>query len=162
MPSCPIHGEFTIGAPCPGCAVLHKREAPTTDDPLAGATFPVVLGPGETVPDSKFCLDCGMPHGWPGKEGGRCPACVAKILARDRAGADPKGAAGALGVQVGGDHYKLFVIQPEEFITRNGIGFLEGCVIKRMCRHGSKNKREDLEKARHEIDLLIALIYPEP
>ena len=61
----------------------------------------------------------------------------------------------ATDVQVGGGHYKGFTIQPAEFITRNDIRFLEGCVIKRMCRWQSKNGLEDLRKAKHEIDLLI-------
>lgn len=65
----------------------------------------------------------------------------------------------ALSVQVGGAHYKDFVIQPVEFITRNKLGFLEGCVIKRICRFRAKNGREDLEKIKHEIDLLIELEY---
>ena len=62
----------------------------------------------------------------------------------------------ALNVQEGGDHYKNLKIQPVEFIEANGIPFLEGCVIKRMCRHGSKAKAEDLRKAIHEITLLLA------
>lgn len=65
----------------------------------------------------------------------------------------------ALDIQVGGSHYKSFVIQPVEFITANGLEFLEGCVIKRVCRHGAKNGREDLEKAIHELQLLIQLRY---
>ncbi len=70
-----------------------------------------------------------------------------------------KAAPSALDRQVGGGHYKDFEIQPAEFITRNNISFLEGCVIKRMCRHSAKAGREDLEKAKHEIDLLIELKY---
>jgi len=66
----------------------------------------------------------------------------------------------ALQRQVGGTHYKQFAIQPVEFITANKLGFLEGCIIKRICRHQSKNGIEDLLKAKHEIDLLIALEYP--
>ena len=60
--------------------------------------------------------------------------------------------------QVGGDHYKSLAIQPAEFVERNGLSFLEGCVIKRLCRwrRGGKG-REDLLKARHEIDLLLEL-----
>ena len=65
----------------------------------------------------------------------------------------------ALDTQVGGDHYKKHVIQPVEFITKNKLGFLEGCVIKRICRYEDKNGREDLEKIKHEIDLLIELKY---
>ena len=67
----------------------------------------------------------------------------------------------ALNVQEGGDHYKNLKIQPVEFIEANGIPFLEGCVIKRMCRHGSKAKAEDLRKAIHEIKLLLELRYGE-
>lgn len=65
----------------------------------------------------------------------------------------------ALSTQVGGSHYKSLPIQPAEFITKNHLGFLEGCVIKRLCRYnrpGGKG-REDLEKAIHEILLLLEL-----
>lgn len=63
----------------------------------------------------------------------------------------------ALDVQISGNHYKDMVIQPAEFITRNGIGFLEGCVIKRMCRWRKKDGLKDLRKAIHEIELLIEM-----
>ncbi len=65
----------------------------------------------------------------------------------------------ALDTQIGGDHYKKFKIQPVEFITQNELGFLEGCVIKRMCRYKDKNGKEDLEKAIHEIQILIEQKY---
>lgn len=65
----------------------------------------------------------------------------------------------ALSEQVGGDHYKDMAIQPVEFITKNGIGFIEGSIIKYICRHKSKNGKQDLLKARHFIDLLIQLEY---
>ena len=51
------------------------------------------------------------------------------------------------------------MIQPVEFITRNGIGFLPGCVIKRVCRYRSKAGVEDLRKAIHELELMIELEY---
>jgi len=58
-------------------------------------------------------------------------------------------------VQVGGEHYKNFAIQPAEFSTRNGLGFLEGCVVKRVCRYARGGKGvEDLDKAIHELELL--------
>ena len=63
----------------------------------------------------------------------------------------------ALGTQVGGSHYKDMKIQPVEFIHANGIGFLEGCIIKRICRWRSKDGVKDLEKIKHEVDLLIEL-----
>ncbi len=65
----------------------------------------------------------------------------------------------ALDTQIGGEHYKKYAIQPVEFITKNKLGFLEGCVIKRLCRYEDKNGLEDLKKAKHEIDLLIELKY---
>ena len=66
----------------------------------------------------------------------------------------------ALDRQVGGNHYKGFAIQPVKFITINGLSFLEGSVIKRLCRYDHPNGkgREDLEKAKHEIDLIIELV----
>ena len=52
-------------------------------------------------------------------------------------------------------HYD-FKIQPVEFIMRNGLGFCEGNVIKYISRWKLKNGRDDLLKARHYIDILIA------
>lgn len=65
----------------------------------------------------------------------------------------------AMDSQVGGDHYKSMPIQPVEFIHRNGIGFVAGNVIKYVCRYKGKNGRQDLEKARHYLDLLIEQEY---
>jgi len=67
----------------------------------------------------------------------------------------------ALSMQVGGDHYKKYVIQPAEFSERNGLGFLEGSVIKRMCRHKDKNGIEDIQKAMHELRLIASIVYEE-
>lgn len=66
---------------------------------------------------------------------------------------------GALAQQVGGNHYKNFKIQPVEFIEANRIPFLEGCIIKRACRHDSKNGAEDIRKIIHEARLLLKLRY---
>lgn len=63
----------------------------------------------------------------------------------------------ALATQVGGGHYKDMAIQPAEFIHKNGIEFLPGCVIKRMCRWRKKDGFQDLRKAIHEIELMIEL-----
>lgn len=61
--------------------------------------------------------------------------------------------------QVGGDHYKRLTIQPAEFIHANGIGFFEGNAISYICRHKFKNGSEDLQKAIHHLELLLALEY---
>lgn len=71
----------------------------------------------------------------------------------------------ALNVQTGGDHYKNMKIQPVEFITANNLGFIEGNIIKYICRHPLKGGAQDLRKARHFIDMLLELEYfqsPEP
>ena len=57
--------------------------------------------------------------------------------------------------QVGGSHYKNYKIQPVEFIIKNNIGFVEGNIIKYILRFKEKGGAEDLEKAKHYIELLI-------
>lgn len=66
----------------------------------------------------------------------------------------------ATDTQVGGNHYQL-PIQPIEYIHKNGLGFIEGNVIKYITRHRNKNGKQDLLKAKHYIDLLIQLEYGE-
>ena len=58
--------------------------------------------------------------------------------------------------QVGGDHYSKMTIQPIEFINANGLSYMQGNVIKYVCRYRDKNGIEDLEKAKHYIDMMIA------
>ena len=57
--------------------------------------------------------------------------------------------------QIGGSHYSDMAIQPIEFIHKNGLSFIQGNVIKYVCRYKSKGGIEDLNKAKHYIDLLI-------
>ena len=65
----------------------------------------------------------------------------------------------ALETQVGGDHYKKMAIQPVEFAHKNGLGYCEAAIVKYVCRYKHKNGRQDLEKAKHFIELLIELEY---
>ena len=67
----------------------------------------------------------------------------------------------ALDKQEGGSHYKEMPIQPVEFIVANNLGFLEGNVIKYICRHHSKNGKEDIKKAIHYCELLLETKYGE-
>jgi len=64
-----------------------------------------------------------------------------------------------LDMQVFGNHYKNMAIQPVEFIQKNNLPFIEGSIIKYVCRHKSKDGKQDLEKAKHFIELLIELEY---
>ena len=59
--------------------------------------------------------------------------------------------------QVGGDHYSKLAIQPVEYINANGLGYLAGNVVKYVTRYKDKNGLQDLEKAKHYINLLIEL-----
>ena len=59
--------------------------------------------------------------------------------------------------QVGGDHYSKLAIQPVTYINANGLSYLQGNVIKYVTRYKDKNGIEDLQKAKHYIDLLIEL-----
>jgi len=60
----------------------------------------------------------------------------------------------ALDKQIGGQHYKGFVIQPAEFCHKNKIPYLEATAIKYLCRWRDKGGLEDLDKAIHFIELL--------
>ena len=68
----------------------------------------------------------------------------------------------ALAEQIGGDHYRACAIQPVQYIEANGLQFLEGCVVKRVTRHDKPTGkgRQDIEKAIHELRLLLELRYP--
>ena len=60
--------------------------------------------------------------------------------------------------QVGGKHYKKFKIQPIEFIVANKLNFIQGCIIKYICRFESKNGVEDLDKIIHYCELQKELL----
>ena len=60
--------------------------------------------------------------------------------------------------QIGGSHYKFFPIQPYEFISKNGLTFFQGCVVKYVCRYIEKNGIQDLEKIIHYCELEIEKI----
>ena len=61
--------------------------------------------------------------------------------------------------QIGGSHYKNMKIQPAQFINANDLPFAEGNAIKYICRHRHKGEVQDLEKAKHYIDMIIDRDY---
>ena len=61
----------------------------------------------------------------------------------------------ALDTQVGGDHYKTMKIQPMEFSMLNNMDACQHTIIKYVSRFRVKNGVQDLEKAKHVIDMLI-------
>lgn len=64
-------------------------------------------------------------------------------------------------VQIGGNHYKQFKIQPMQFALENKLDAAQQNVIKYIMRHSFKNGKQDLEKAKHYIDLMIEFYYGE-
>ena len=64
----------------------------------------------------------------------------------------------AFDIQVGGSHYKHFVIQPTEFSYKNKLNNIQSNVVKYICRYNLKGTPlKDLNKAKHFIDLLVEL-----
>lgn len=61
----------------------------------------------------------------------------------------------ALDIQVGGDHYKSMKIQPMEYSMANGLDACQHTAIKYISRFRTKGGIEDLNKAKHCIDMLI-------
>ena len=53
------------------------------------------------------------------------------------------------------DHYRTD-IPPIDYIVANNMGFCEGNVIKYISRWEMKGGIEDLEKAKHYIEMLIS------
>ena len=60
--------------------------------------------------------------------------------------------------QVGGDHYKNCTSQPVVYIESNKHGFLMGNVVKYVTRYSVNSNVQDLEKAKHYIELQLQLL----
>ena len=71
----------------------------------------------------------------------------------------PQGSQSAFDAQVGGTHYKQYKIQPYDFFFKNDIPHHKAAIIRRILRydHPTGKGKEDLEKIRHEIDLIMEL-----
>ena len=61
----------------------------------------------------------------------------------------------ALNVQIGGDHYKGMAIQPMQYSLLNGMDAAHHTIIKYVSRFRDKGGIQDLEKAKHVLDILI-------
>lgn len=67
----------------------------------------------------------------------------------------PEITASALATQVGGSHYKDMAIQPMEYSMANKLDACQHTAIKYVTRFRQKGGIQDLEKAKHVIDMLI-------
>lgn len=61
--------------------------------------------------------------------------------------------------QVGGNHYKRMNIQPIEYIMKNGLDFVQGCIVKYISRYRYKNKDEDIKKIIQNCKFILELEY---
>ena len=59
--------------------------------------------------------------------------------------------------QVGGSHYKKYKIQPVEYAMANDLNYCQANAIKYITRYRDKGGIEDLNKAIHNIEILIEL-----
>jgi len=57
--------------------------------------------------------------------------------------------------QIGGNHYKLMMIQPTEYILANNLGWCEANVVKYISRWRAKGGVDDLRKVVHYTQILI-------
>lgn len=65
----------------------------------------------------------------------------------------------ALNSQVGGSHYKRYKIQPIEYAMANNLNYCQANAIKYVTRYRDKNGKQDLEKAIHNLQILMELEY---
>lgn len=63
------------------------------------------------------------------------------------------------GTQVGGNHYSECAIQPIDFITANGLDFMQGNVVKYITRHKRKDKDKDIKKAIQYCTFILKYDY---
>lgn len=58
-------------------------------------------------------------------------------------------------IQIGGNHYKKLKIQPMRYSMENKLDPLQHTIVKYVTRFRDKCGVQDLEKAKHCIDMLI-------
>jgi hypothetical protein len=63
--------------------------------------------------------------------------------------------------QIGGNHYAKHSIQPWDYITQNGLGYLEGNIVKYISRWRDKGGIDDLRKVIHYTEKLIEIATKE-
>ena len=57
--------------------------------------------------------------------------------------------------QIGGSHYKSFLIEPWTFIQENQLNHFQANVIRYTCRYKNKGGIQDLEKIIHYCEMEI-------
>lgn len=65
----------------------------------------------------------------------------------------------ALSKQIDGSHYKDMVIQPVEFCYKNNLDTIQSNIIKYICRHKRKGRKNDILKAIHYCEMILEMDY---
>lgn len=112
-----------------------------------------------TIPMATYCTVCG--NCW--QEGSRNTCAMPDACPHGGPGGSINGFSiaerSSLDTQIGGDHYRRFVIQPVEFIIKNKLPFAEGNIIKYVCRHPDKGGEEDVRKVIHYAEHILQFKY---
>jgi len=87
------------------------------------------------------------------------PSTLEKLLEDKKRAKIEECSKSALDVQIAGSHYKDFKIQPFEFFHANQLPFHKSDIIKRIMRYDLPTGKglQDLEKIKHEVDMIIEL-----
>ena len=94
-----------------------------------------------TVLDVIFCEACRTSH----PPYNTCPTWRPDLPTRANA------------IQVGGEHYNKYAIQPWDFYAALDLDFFQGSIIKYIIRFKDKGGLEDLQKAQHYLEKYIEL-----
>jgi hypothetical protein len=65
----------------------------------------------------------------------------------------------AFAIQVGGDHYKQYPIQPIQYARKNNLDAMQFSVVKYVTRHKQKNGVQDIRKAIHFLQMIAEYDY---
>jgi len=103
---------------------------------------------------------CGLHGQYEGPDCATCHSnfetiCDANVKVIRNGGLSEQKTESALDVQIGGGHYKNMAIQPMEYSMKNGLDACQHTAIKYISRFRDKGGIQDLEKAKHCIDMLI-------
>ena len=95
---------------------------------------------------SSYCNDCDLVIEDVFKS--ICPSCGKDLESKS-----------ALDIQLYGNHYKGFKIQPFEFFHANQLPFHKADIIKRIMRYDKPTGKglQDLQKIIHEVEMIIEL-----
>lgn len=101
-----------------------------------------------------ICTECNRVHGQYHQEG-----CSQVYVKEDTGASTYKPDDAELNIQVGGSHYKKYIIQPVEYAMANQLNYCQANAVKYVTRYRDKGGAEDLCKAIHNLKIILQLEY---